>query len=316
MQEANPVFGVDVSKDSLSCAPPGGYACIVLNDEVGIRRWLHDLPMGSVVAMESTGRYHLLLARLALEAGMRVYILNAQDVFFYAKGLGMRCKTDRSDAQVIARYVAEHHDQLHAWCAGSASQQRIEELVRRRAGVTTHRSALRQLLGDMKTQLPELDQLERDLAQVLHSIDRQIQEELQQDASLSKASALLQTITGIGPVGAALLAALLSRIPFANADALVAYSGLDPRPNESGQKRGTRRLSKRGPPQLRRQMYLAGFAAARSKALKPLYDSIRARGFKPTEAFVILGRKLLRVAWAVWKSQKPFDATILISTRA
>lgn len=108
-----------------------------------------------------------------------------------------------------------------------------------------------------------------------------------------------------------MLAALRSRIPFANADALVAYSGLDPRPNDSGRKRGIRRLSKRGPPEFRRQMYLAGFSAARSKVLKPLYQHLRTRGFAPTQAFVILGRKLLRVAWAVWRTQKPFHPALL-----
>jgi hypothetical protein len=42
-----------------------------------------------------------------------------------------------------------------------------------------------------------------------------------------------------------------------------------------------------------------------------LYRSIKAKGFKPTQALVILARKLLRVAWAVWKSGKAFDASLL-----
>ena len=51
---------------------------------------------------------------------------------------------------------------------------------------------------------------------------------------------------------------------------------------------------------LRRQMYLAAFAASHSNALKQLYAHIRAKGFSTTESMVILGRKLLRVAFAVW----------------
>ena len=117
----------------------------------------------------------------------------------------------------------------------------------------------------------------------------------------------LRTITGVGPQTSALLSVLFSRFEFANADALVAYSGLDPRPNDSGTKRGRRSLSKKGPSLLRRQMYLAGFSAARSKALKPLYKDIRAKGFEATEAFVILGRKLLRVAFAIWRGTETFD---------
>ncbi|MBH1979278.1 MAG: IS110 family transposase, partial [Comamonadaceae bacterium] len=122
----------------------------------------------------------------------------------------------------------------------------------------------------------------------------------------------MRTITGIGPQTTAVLAALLSRFEFANSDALVAYSGLDPRPNDSGTKRGRRRLSKKGPALLRRQMYLTGMSASHSKALKPLYQSIRAKGFATTEAFVILGRKLLRVAFAVWKGSEIFDPTRLM----
>lgn len=317
MQPSNIVFGVDVSKATLACSSPDGRAYLtVANNEKDIGPWLASLPPGSVVAMESTGRYHLLLARLAVRAGLRVYLLNARDLYFYAKALGMRGKTDRTDAQVIARYLAEHLHDLHPWSPGTALQERVQQLVRRRYGITSHRAALRELLGDLKTVRPHLRQLDVQFEQLLAEMDRQIQAEIDSDAELARGRKLLQTITGVGPVGSALLAVLLSRIKFANADALVAYSGLDPRPNDSGQKRGTRRLSKRGAVDLRRQAYLAGFSAARSKALKPLYLAIRARGFKPTEAFVILGRKLLRAAWAVWKTGKPFDPALLVPKTA
>jgi transposase len=127
------------------------------------------------------------------------------------------------------------------------------------------------------------------------------------DARLGCGVARLRTITGFGPQASVALGALLSRIEFANADALVAYSGLDPRPCDSGQHRGQRRLSKRGPAWLRRQMYLVAFAASHSKALGPLYKSIKAKGFAPTQALVILARKLLRVAFAVWNGRTDFD---------
>ena len=63
-------------------------------------------------------------------------------------------------------------------------------------------------------------------------------------------------------------------------------------------------------------MYRAGFAASHSKALKPLYQSIRAKGFATTEALVILGRKLLRVAFSVWKGDEVFDPARLMPNPA
>jgi transposase len=138
-------------------------------------------------------------------------------------------------------------------------------------------------------------------------LDLQVQALVASDAHLACGIARLRTITGFGPQTSVALGALLSRIDFANADALVAYSGLDPRPCDPGQHRGQRRLSKRGPAWLRRQMYLAAFAASHSKALGPLYQSIKTKGFASTQALVILARKLLRVAFAVWRGTAPFD---------
>lgn len=63
--------------------------------------------------------------------------------------------------------------------------------------------------------------------------------------------------------------------PFANSDALVAYSGLDPRAHDSGRSRGRRRLSKRGEPALRRQI-----VGADSNLTHPA-DRTLTRGWKP-----------------------------------
>lgn len=84
-----------------------------------------------------------------------------------------------------------------------------------------------------------------------------------------------------------------------NADPVVAYWGLDPRPSDSSTKRGRCRLRKKGLPPLRRQIYLADLTASHSKVLRPLYQAIQAKGFASTEAFLILGRKLLRMAFGV-----------------
>jgi transposase len=266
--------------------------------------------------MESTGRYHGLLAHLASQAGLKVYVLNARDVFFYARALGTRAKTDRVDAGVIAQYLAEHHARLHPWQPGSPLQQRLQDLLTRRAQVARHRSALRQVFTGLEVQGLQTAALYRAFEAVLRSIDEQVQALIASDAQMAQGCERLRTITGIGPQTSALLATLLSRLAFANADALVAYSGLDPRANDSGAQRGRRCLSKKGPALLRRQLYLVGFAASHSKALKPLYQALRAKGFASTEAIVILGRKLLRVAYAVWKSGAAFDPARLVAQTA
>jgi transposase len=313
MQE--PLFiGVDVSKAELVIARSGQQRvhCIA-NDASSIGRWLRQLPLHALLAMESTGRYHTVLAHLASQAGLKVYVLNARDVYFYARALGTRAKTDGVDATVIVRYLAEHHARLHPWQAGSALQQQLQPLLTRRAQLGVAQAKLKQLVSGAEI---DASVLLTAFEGLLQALDAKVQALIDSDTHLTRDCQRLRTITGIGAQGAALLATLLSRLQFANADALVAYCGLDPRANDSGTKRGRRRLSKKGPPLLRRQIYMAGFAASSSKALKPLYRALRAKGFAATEAFVILGRKLLRVAFAIWHGTESFDPTRLLPKTA
>jgi transposase len=313
MQEPTLYIGVDVSKAELVVSQgPEHRPRSVVNDATSIANWLGEVPPGALIAMESTGRYHGLLAHLASQAGLKVYVLNARDVYFYARALGARAKTDGVDAGVIARYLAEHHACLHPWQPASSVQQRLQDLLTRRAQLATQRSALKQIVSGVDVRDIDASGVYQAFDALLGAMDDKVQELIASDAQLAGGCRRLLTISGIGPQTSALLATLFSRFEFANADALVAYCGLDPRPNDSGARHGRRRLSKKGPSLLRRQIYLVGFAASHSKALKPLYEAIRAKGFATTQAFIILGRKLLRVAFAVWKGTESFDPRRLL----
>ncbi len=314
MQVHEVFVGVDVAKATLVCSIHGARGQRELsNDDESIDAWLATLPTRAAIAVESTGKYHQLVARLAHSSGRCVYVLNARDVFFYAKGLGARAKTDRKDAQLIAGYLAQHHAELKPWAPPMPLQGRVQVLLQCRAGVATKRSSLRQVLKDVTGLDAAVNDLEERFDVLLDEIDSQITIELDRDKDLSAKRELLRSITGVGPQASAMFTSLLSRVSFANVNALIAFTGLDPRPNDSGTKTGKRRITKRGNPELRRQLYLCAFAASHSKALGPLYRSIKAKGFKPTEALIILARKLLRVAWAVWKSGRPFDPNLLSS---
>jgi transposase len=309
MQDGIVFTGVDVGKaELLVSTQPTDKQLRLLNTDSAIVKWLSTLPPGSLIAMESTGRYHQRLALLAVQAGMKVYVLNARDVHFYAKALGMRGKTDPSDARVIARYLAEHHAKLRPWAPGTPEQRRLIEMLRRRAVLERHLSAIDDSLEDVPDLARQKACLARYARKVLATIDEKIQALIASDAVLIKRQDQLQTIAGIGPQISAVLTAVLSHMEFANVRALIAYSGLDPRPNDSGGKRGRRVLSKRGPAGLRRMLWLAAFSASHSRAFKAVYQSIKSRGFSGTEALVILARKLLRVAWSVWRTDVPFDA--------
>ena len=305
-------IGVDVAKAELVICVDEQAPVTIKNDTAAITEWLACVPEDACIAMESTGCYHQQLAHLAQHVGFVVYVLNARDVFFYAKALGARAKSDALDCVVIRRYVQEHRQSLHPWQPGTKLQQELHSLLTRRAQISAQQAAVRQTLKQLDVLETEIAVLMQSFTDLLKAMDQHVQHLIATDENLLAGSKRLQTITGIGPQTSALLTELLSRVSFANSDALVAYSGLDPRANDSGSKRGRRRLSKRGPALLRRQMYLAAFATSHSKALKPLYAHIRTKGFSTTESMVILARKLLRVAFAIWKGQTAFNLERLL----
>ncbi len=126
--------GADIaSKTVVVACAAGTFAPRTLrNERATLGAWLQTLPAGSRLGLESTGSYHQLLADLAQAAGLTVYVLNARDLKKYAEGVGRRGKTDRLDAQLIARFIAHEHAQLHAYVPRSAAQCRLEQLLKRR----------------------------------------------------------------------------------------------------------------------------------------------------------------------------------------
>jgi hypothetical protein len=114
-------------------------------------------------------------------------------------------------------------------------------------------------------------------------------------------------IAGVGVVVGSSVLNTLERVPFRSADAFVGFTGLDPRPDESGHHRGRRRLSKRGPSELRRLLYLAAMAAAKTKTWEPLYQHYRAKGQSTTATLVILARRIARTAWSIYTHKTEFD---------
>lgn len=308
------IFGADVSSTEIviACANPNQAVKTIANNRKAITAWLKQLPKDTVIGMEATGRYHHTLADCAVLHGHRVYVINPKHLSLYAKGVGQRGKTDPLDASVIARYVAREGDRLHPYTVPTATQRMLRNLLSQRAGIVKHCGAIRQcLLATESIGSAALKRAHQKALQSLQAliaeIDSQLKAIVKADAALEHKRATLQTITGIGLLNGLALTHRFDRTPFANSDAVVAAYGLDPRPKDSGNKVGRRRLTKQGNAEDRRLIYLAAQSAAKTKTFKPLYVALQAKGFATTEAIVIIARKLLRIAFAVWTSNKPFD---------
>lgn len=277
------------------------------NTRSAIVTWLRTLPRGSRLGLESTGTYHELLAELAHKAGLQVFVVNSRDLRRYAQGVGQRGKTDRISAEVIARYVSREHAEFHAYVPPSKEQRALKQLLERRSKLTVTKGALIQSLRTLRGAGREIKQLMSALDQLIAHIDRLTEHTLQKLPSAREAAEHIQTIAGFGALSGAYLGYSFTRHPFSSSDSVVAFSGLDPRAEDSGKKHGRRRLSKRGPSEARRILFNCARSASRTKLWRPYYLAQRTKGFSTTAATVILARKMLRVAFAVYKNKQPFD---------
>lgn len=307
-------IGADVAKAYIvvACAQ-GSFACKQIpNRRAELQAWLASLPVGSRIGVESTGEHHELLAQLACSRGLTVFVLNPRDLRHYARAVGLRGKTDRVDARLIARYVAGEHTRLTPWVAPSPEQRQIDRLLKRRAQISRARAALSQSLKGEKALAAELAALKRQFDAVLDKLDAKLAKLLAASPARQSTCRQLSSIYGFGPLLGTYLATLFERFAFHNAKAFVAFTGFDPRPNDSGNKIGRRRLSKRGPGELRRLLFLAAMNWSKTEHGRTLYEHYRQRGLSSTASLVVLARKLARIAFALHKHGTNFDTGRLV----
>ncbi len=293
--------GVDVAKDAVvvACADRSCPVKSVPNQRAPLRAWLKTLPAGSRIGLESTGDYHELLADLAHKHGHTVFLLNPLDTRHYAKAMGTRAKTDRVDAELIARLIAQEHMRLRAYTPPTANQRKLDRLIRRRAKIVRLKGALKLSMRSLGGFAVELKAAVGKLDALIAKIDVTMATLAAGSPQHQEAQERLETIVGVGPVVGMSLTNTLERVPFRKADAFVAFTGLDPRANDSGHKAGRRRLSKRGPAELRRLLYVAAMSAITTKVWKPIYEHYRTQGWSTTASLVIIARKIARATWSI-----------------
>jgi len=101
--------GIDVSKDRLDVfLVPAGEAFAVANDQQGIDSLLERLEAArpELVVLEATAGYERPVAAAIAAAGIAVAVVNPRQARDFAKAIGRLAKTDRIDAEVLARFAA------------------------------------------------------------------------------------------------------------------------------------------------------------------------------------------------------------------
>ncbi len=131
MNEVKRFVGIDVAKAALEVfIGSAGAAFSVANDEGGIRELLRQLKPADFVILEATGGLEVPVASALAAAGLAVAIVNPRQVRDFARATGRLAKTDRLDAEVLARFGEAVRPEARPLADEQA--QALEALVTRR----------------------------------------------------------------------------------------------------------------------------------------------------------------------------------------
>jgi transposase len=276
-------------------------------------RWLDSHQVGdhSRACLEATGSYGEPLALFLFEAGFTVSIANPAAVRAFANAGLSRTKTDKVDAELIARFCLAQQPQ--AWQPPAPELRELQALVRRLDALIEMRVAEENRLSSGGLTETVRHSLEEHIAYLLAEIKQTealIRQHINNHPDLKEQSDLLDSIPGIGETTAALLLAEIVNIKqYTSARQVAAYAGLVPRERRSGSSvRGRTCLSKIGNARLRKALYFPAITALRSSDFfKQWAEPLRTRGKSKMSVIGAAMRKLIHLAYGVLKTGKPFD---------
>lgn len=287
------------------------------------------------VLMEACGTAHH-WGRELQALGHRVRLLPPSDVARYRDGN----KTDRADA--IALLEASRNERIDEVPVKTIEQQALTSLHRLRSAYVADRTSrintVRGILREFGHALPrgsrkvverarvavEDEQLPEDLRQELEwAIDeidafqeksRVITARIERLGSSLPEVAFLRTVPGIGVLTATALAAFVGQPErFPSGRHFASYLGLTPRETSSGFRRRMGRISKRGNTYVRmllihgaRAALLAAHRVREPDTLQRWVLGVEVRTGH-NKATVALANRIARIAWRVWKDQRPYE---------
>ena len=243
--------------------------------------------------IEATGGFEQEVWESLEKAGIAVTLIQPRRVRQFAGACAIEAKTDRIDAELLARFGAALEPA--ATPLPGPAMSRYRELLRQlnylvgeraRLRTRTHRVrdalARRSLARVIKSLSTEIEKLEQAVRQAL--------EALPEAAQLAKR---LQQAGGVGKKTAWALTAELPELGRLTGKQAASLAGLAPRARDSGTYSGKRSIGA-GRPALRRALYLAALSAVRTdQRLRAFYQRLQAAGKPKQLGLIAVARRLL-----------------------
>jgi transposase len=243
--------------------------------------------------IEATGGFEREVWESLEKAGIAVTLIQPRRVRQFAGACAIEAKTDRIDAELLARFGAAIEPA--ATPLPGPAMSRYRELLRQLNYLVGERARLRTRTHRVRDAL-----VRRSLARVIKSLSTEIEkleqavrqalEALPEAARLAKR---LQQAGGVGKKTAWALTAELPELGRLTGKQAASLAGLAPRARDSGTYSGKRSIGA-GRPALRRALYLAALSAVRTdQRLRDFYQRLQAAGKPKQLGLIAVARRLL-----------------------
>lgn len=301
--------GIDLSQAYLDIAVrPGSRVWRVPNDRAGLScllRRLQDL-QPALVVLEASGGLERPVTRALIQAGLPVTVVNPRQIRDFARATGRLAKTDRLDAEVMARFAESVQPEPRP--QPDELTQQLQDLLNRRRQLgemlIAEKNRRRTTPPSLRPQLEEhIGWLEGELER----LDREIERLQQAHSVLRERAQLLRSAPGVGPRLTSTLLAYLPELGRLNRKQIAALAGVAPFNCDSGTLRG-RRTVWGGRAQVRSVLYMSVVAAIRcNEVIAAFYRRLRAAGKPGKVALVACMRKLLTILNAMVRHHAPWQ---------
>ena len=258
--------GIDVAKAKLYVfIGRTGESFSVINTDLEVRRMLKRFGPDDFVILEATGGLEAPVASVLAAAGIAVAIVNPRQVRDFARATGRLAKTDRLDAEVLARFGEA--------VKPAARPLPDEQAAALEALVTRRRQLVEMLTAEKnrRSMAPKvlhrsIDEHIRWLERRLSGFDEELSTVIRNTPLWRERDELLRSVPCVGQVLSSTLLASLPELGRLDRKQIAALVGLAPFNRDSGSLRGSRCIWG-GRAEIRRVLYMATVAGIRSNPL-------------------------------------------------
>ena len=266
--------------------------------------------------MEATGIYYEKLAFFLHSHKLNLFVINPTNVKSFFKFNGISSKTDSIDAKYLSQ-IPIIFPFLKPWNPQKTIIKILKELIRTRHKLTKIKTEIKNLKHANDFTYIKIEQIENAYDKLIKEIELQIKKldalilkTIKQDEELFQKFKFLTTIKGVAFITAITMIAETNAFEnFSNPRKLISYAGLDIALKQSGKISRKPRISKKGNKYIRYVLYNAALSFKKySKTGRFLFNRLTKKLNKPPKvAIIALERKLIKIMFAIWKYNIPYD---------